>query len=241
MAQPKKAKKQKSKGNSYSPRAAQQSQDEQMSELTASMEVEEPVDDDFAAAIEKLTGGLAARGNDMFADAREVRLKRNGGELGVTAHGGIESNKMPWVSPNLGAAIPLSGGGIDQEGEMLLKVNGKLVVGLLQNDLKAALDKAGDEVTLLLFHAKEVPTCQEFLKMANSDKAEFTQQVAGALRSAVQAYTTPYTSRPKREGEVDGREYNFVSKEEFEKMIKDDAFFEYSTHPQVCMCVWVWV
>ncbi len=38
------------------------------------------------------------------------------------------------------------------------------------------------------------------------------------------------TSRPMREGEVDGREYFFHSREEFEQMIKENRLIEYRTY-----------
>lgn len=41
-----------------------------------------------------------------------------------------------------------------------------------------------------------------------------------------------YTTRPKRENEIDGIDYHFISKEEFMKMIGDNEFFE-STYYQV--------
>ena len=39
-----------------------------------------------------------------------------------------------------------------------------------------------------------------------------------------------YTSRPIREGDVEGGTYHFVSKEEFEKMIENEEFYEYDIH-----------
>ena len=39
-----------------------------------------------------------------------------------------------------------------------------------------------------------------------------------------------YTSRKKREGEEEGKVYYFVSKDEFEEMIKKDEFYEYNIH-----------
>lgn len=39
-----------------------------------------------------------------------------------------------------------------------------------------------------------------------------------------------YTSRPKREGDIEGETYNFVTREEFEKMIADGEFYEYDVH-----------
>ena len=38
-----------------------------------------------------------------------------------------------------------------------------------------------------------------------------------------------YTTRPPRQGEVDGREYHFVSREKFEQMIAAEDFLEYAT------------
>lgn len=38
------------------------------------------------------------------------------------------------------------------------------------------------------------------------------------------------TTRNPREGEVDGREYFFKTREEFEQMIKEDAFIEYAKY-----------
>ena len=41
-------------------------------------------------------------------------------------------------------------------------------------------------------------------------------------------YSTSMTTRLPREGEVDGEDYYFVSKEEFEQRIKEDKFLEYA-------------
>ena len=41
-------------------------------------------------------------------------------------------------------------------------------------------------------------------------------------------YSTSMTTRPPREGEVEGVDYYFVSIEEFEQRIKDDKFLEYA-------------
>src|SRR3984893_13921701 len=43
-------------------------------------------------------------------------------------------------------------------------------------------------------------------------------------------YSTSYTTRRPRPGEVDGVNYHFVSREEFERLIKEGAFLEYATY-----------
>jgi len=40
-------------------------------------------------------------------------------------------------------------------------------------------------------------------------------------------FSVSFTTRDPREGEVDGKSYNFISKEQFEFMIKEDSFVEY--------------
>lgn len=39
-----------------------------------------------------------------------------------------------------------------------------------------------------------------------------------------------FTSRPRREGDIEGQTYHFVTREEFEKMIENEEFYEYDIH-----------
>ena len=39
-----------------------------------------------------------------------------------------------------------------------------------------------------------------------------------------------FTSRPMREGDIAGQTYHFVSREEFEEMIRNEEFYEYDIH-----------
>lgn len=41
-------------------------------------------------------------------------------------------------------------------------------------------------------------------------------------------FSTSHTTRPKREKEIDGKDYYFVSKEQFDTMIKNNEFVEYA-------------
>ncbi len=43
-------------------------------------------------------------------------------------------------------------------------------------------------------------------------------------------YSVSYTTRASRPGEVDGVNYHFVSRDEFEKLIREGAFLEYATY-----------
>ena len=46
----------------------------------------------------------------------------------------------------------------------------------------------------------------------------------GEIRLSVSA-----TTRPMREGEVDGRDYHFIDQAEFERMVEGDEFYEWAT------------
>ena len=39
-----------------------------------------------------------------------------------------------------------------------------------------------------------------------------------------------YTDRPKRDGDIEGQTYNFVTTEEFERMIQNNELYEYNVH-----------
>lgn len=43
-----------------------------------------------------------------------------------------------------------------------------------------------------------------------------------------------YTTRPKREGEIDGVDYHFVTKQSFENLRKNGFFAEYASYRMVC-------
>ena len=44
------------------------------------------------------------------------------------------------------------------------------------------------------------------------------------------SFSVSATTRPPRPGEIDGFHYYFISKEQFEDMIREDAFLEYDAH-----------
>lgn len=50
-----------------------------------------------------------------------------------------------------------------------------------------------------------------------------------AQRTDIQ-FSVSATTRPPRDGEVEGVSYYFVSKEQFQEMIRQDAFLEYDAH-----------
>jgi guanylate kinase len=58
-------------------------------------------------------------------------------------------------------------------------------------------------------------------------KTEISKRILANLKLNTQKVIT-CTTRPKREGEIDGKDYFFLSKEEFEENLKNNKFFEFA-------------
>ena len=61
---------------------------------------------------------------------------------------------------------------------------------------------------------------------SGTGKTTVEKKVLSQLPDLVRVVT--YTTRPPRPGEVDGQDYRFISKEDFEKKIKENYFLEYA-------------
>lgn len=57
-------------------------------------------------------------------------------------------------------------------------------------------------------------------------KTSMIKSILSSIKDAV--FSVSCTTRPKRPGEVDGKDYFFVSEEEFKKMIEKDEFLEWA-------------
>ena len=55
-----------------------------------------------------------------------------------------------------------------------------------------------------------------------------------AVRDAVYDFTTPFTTRDIRQGEVQGREYVFISREQFSALVADDRMLEWGERNGNC-------
>ena len=64
--------------------------------------------------------------------------------------------------------------------------------------------------------------------VAGAGKDTVKQEIMKRMENVI---TLPsYTSREIRNTDVEGKTYHFVTKEQFEEMIKNDEFYEYDVH-----------
>jgi len=94
-----------------------------------------------------------------------------------------------------------------------LKPNKKFFVQILDKN-KDEIKNTKDNIKRIILVGK-MASGKDWLKHKLIEKLDVKPEIS-------------YTSRPMREGEVEGITYNFITKEAFEKMINEDAFYEYT-------------
>lgn len=73
----------------------------------------------------------------------------------------------------------------------------------------------------------KVLSISDFLRAVISTSNPQYISTRDAVRDAVYEYTTPFTTRPMRKGELNGREYLFVTKSQFEQLVNADRMLEW--------------
>jgi len=61
---------------------------------------------------------------------------------------------------------------------------------------------------------------------SGSGKGTIIKEVIKKISDLI--YSVSYTTRPKREGEIEGKDYFFIGEDEFEKLIDEDFFIEWA-------------
>ena len=89
------------------------------------------------------------------------------------------------------------------------------------------LDATWVAKSILMQNVKEVSTHKRIVLVGRA--ASGKDHMRKELESKGYKYAVSYTTRPPRDGEVDGKDYFFLSEEKFKEMIANDEFYEYVT------------
>ncbi|XP_028575307.2 membrane-associated guanylate kinase, WW and PDZ domain-containing protein 1 isoform X16 [Podarcis muralis] len=152
------------------------------------------------------------------------------GQLGVTILGGAEYGEFPYV----GATAEEDGGGGDGklgEGELLLEVQGIRVSGLPRYDVLGVIRSCKDPV---LFKAVRQGSrlnkdLRHYLNQ-RFQKGSPDHELQQTIRDNLYRHAVPCTTRPPREGEVPGVDYNFLTVQEFLELEKSGTLLEVGTY-----------
>ena len=114
-------------------------------------------------------------------------------------------------------------------GEELVAVNGKPVTGFTHAEVVALIGSSGDTVELGLLPRFSGLTKLRHLSSILSD-AGVDSDVKSSLIKAINDRMVPLTTRPKRDAEEHGREYQFVSRGVFQYFLDHSMLLEWLVH-----------
>lgn len=163
---------------------------------------------------------------------RETIIRRTSdGALHLRIRGGAEDGAFPYFGPVLHEKITYEAGNPLNEGDLLLEVNGQTVAGLTLYDLNTIIAAAEDPVKLKsvqdgLGISKEL---RRYLTL-RTEKGSVDNDLQNMIRDNLYLRTLPCTTRPPREREVDGVDYQFLTKEQFESLEQKGLLVEAGTY-----------
>jgi len=175
---------------------------------------------------------------DQFkvSPVRTVVVGKNGsGRFGFQVGNGLDVGLLPCMEGVENGDINFLTDERPLTGDIILNINGENAL-LLTHSAILAMIGASTEVTLQVTTANRAVARDEHgyieLKQLLATKtddeatAPYKDAVTGLVHSLV-----PWTTRPKREGEKNNREYHFVDHAAFLIKLKQGAFYEYAVHP----------
>ncbi|XP_074735168.1 membrane-associated guanylate kinase, WW and PDZ domain-containing protein 1 isoform X13 [Strix uralensis] len=165
--------------------------------------------------------------NHWASRVRQCSLTRGpGGQLGFVLLGGAEHGEFPYAG-----AVAGGGEAALSEGELLLEVQGVRVSGLPRYDVLEVIRSCKDPIT--------VKTVRQGSRL-NKDLRHYLNQrfqkgspdhdLQQTIRDNLYRHAVPCTTRPPREGEVPGVDYNFLTVEEFLELERSGTLLEVGTY-----------
>ena len=104
-------------------------------------------------------------------------------------------------------------------GDLLLEVNNQTVAGLTLYDLNTIISRADDPVRLKSVREglQIMRDLRHYLSM-KTEKGSIDNDLQNMVRDNLYLRTLPCTTRAPREGEQDGVDYTFLTREQFEEL-----------------------
>uniref|UniRef100_A0A8C4QIL0 Uncharacterized protein n=1 Tax=Eptatretus burgeri TaxID=7764 RepID=A0A8C4QIL0_EPTBU len=175
--------------------------------------------------------------------AREVLLFRGPeGKLPFPILGGAEKAQFPYVGNVEDQQAGHSAVKV-QANDLVLEINGTIVVGMTSEDIAAVLSTSHSSIQLKTTRPGAVLTqdLRHYLNLRfkkGSPDHEFQQ----SIRDNLYLRTVPCTTRLPRDEEVAGLDYNFISVEAFASLERSGAFLETGTYDGIPCTLWLfWI
>ncbi|XP_055024318.2 membrane-associated guanylate kinase, WW and PDZ domain-containing protein 3 isoform X1 [Misgurnus anguillicaudatus] len=148
-----------------------------------------------------------------------IPLVGSSGELGVAIGGGADYGEFPFVT-----AAP--GGGITV-GDIILEIGGTPVLGLTLGDVRGVLNSCPHPIRIKTVSPGST-LCKDLRLYLSKcfTLGSMDSQLQQVIRENLYLRAVPCTTRQRRDGEIKGVDYNFVSVEEFFSLEESGALLE---------------
>ncbi|XP_067861061.1 membrane-associated guanylate kinase, WW and PDZ domain-containing protein 2a isoform X12 [Heptranchias perlo] len=175
-----------------------------------------------------------------------VVCRNKDGELNVEIKGGAENGQFSYLGEMKQNKIIYQGGKLHSD-ELLLEVNDTAVSGLTIRDVLAVVKHCKDPIRLKcvkqgVWKMHIIGRMKKTLQGGTVDKdlrhylnlrfqkGSVDHELQQIIRDNLYLRTVPCTTRPPKEGEVPGVDYNFVTVEEFMELEKSGSLLESGTY-----------
>ncbi|XP_067319561.1 membrane-associated guanylate kinase, WW and PDZ domain-containing protein 1 isoform X15 [Anolis sagrei] len=179
------------------------------------------------------------RKHHWAAKVHQVAIRRRGARLGFTVLGGAEQGEFAYVGGPDGQEEGAGGEGEGEggeaaplgEGELLLEVQGLPVSGLPRYDVLALLRSCKEPILLKAVRqgSRLNKDLRHYLNQ-RFQKGSPDHELQQTIRDNLYRHAVPCTTRPPREGEVPGVDYNFLTVQEFLELEKSGTLLEVGTY-----------
>lgn len=171
------------------------------------------------------------RKNHWITKVSECAVIRDAyGELHVELRGGAENGEFPYIGQVKEDAVLYQDGKLS-EGELLLEVEGLSVSGLPLYDIFTVISCCKGPVRLKTVRQghKLNKDLKHYLSL-RFQKSSPDHELQKTIRANLYRHAVPCTTRPPRDGEVPGVDYNFLSVEEFLELEESGTLLEIGTY-----------
>uniref|UniRef100_A0A8B9J3A7 Membrane associated guanylate kinase, WW and PDZ domain containing 1 n=1 Tax=Amazona collaria TaxID=241587 RepID=A0A8B9J3A7_9PSIT len=150
-----------------------------------------------------------------------------GGQLGFTLLGGAEHGEFPYAGEVAG-----DGEAALSEGELLLEVQGVRVSGLPRYDVLEVIRSCKDPIVVKAVRQGASRLNKDLRHYLNQrfQKGSPDHDLQQTIRDNLYRHAVPCTTRPPREGEVPGVDYNFLTVEKFLELERSGTLLEVGTY-----------
>ncbi|XP_064013100.1 membrane-associated guanylate kinase, WW and PDZ domain-containing protein 1 isoform X13 [Pogoniulus pusillus] len=165
--------------------------------------------------------------NHWASRVRQCSLTRGpGGQLGFALLGGAEHGEFPYA----GAAVGDSEAALS-EGELLLEVQGVRVSGLPLYDVLEVIRSCKDPIVVKAVRqgSRLNKDLRHYLNQ-RFQKGSPDHDLQQTIRDNLYRHAVPCTTRPPREGEVPGVDYDFLTVEKFLELERKGTLLEVGTY-----------